>query len=92
MNAATVSQLELLPAEHVTTVYRLARLWGVDRSVTSAHVWWAWRCTCGRDVGAEQRCAYSGEVSAARMAWWHRRDAEPWFAPLPGPPVGRVAA
>lgn len=80
------AQLDLLPAEHQTTVYRLDLVKG-QKFVDPALPWYAWRCSCGRDVGAEHRCAYSGPVSAERMAWWHRRNSEPWNNPLPGPPV-----
>lgn len=69
---AVITQLALL-ATHETIAYRLERLWGVDRSVPSGG-WWAWRCTCGRDVGAERRAAYSHEGSAERMAAHHRRS------------------
>ena len=82
----TAVQLDLLPQLHVATPYPLARLWGLDKSVDGTG-WWAWRCTCGRDVGTEQRAAWSHEASALRMAWHHVRDAEPWANPLPGPPV-----
>lgn len=75
-------QLDLLPRLHETEAYPLARLWGVDRSVTCARPWWAWRCTCGRDVGAERRAAYSGRAGAEEMAGWHRRDREPWHNPI----------
>lgn len=80
-----VEQLDLLAPRHVTEVYTLDRLWGLDSSVKQSREWWAWRCICGRDVGAERRCAYSGELSAAQMAWYHRRDSEPWI-PLPPMP------
>lgn len=77
-------QLEL--RAHVAEPYELARLWGLDSSVDGSG-WWAWRCTCGRDVGAERRAAYSDPVGACRMAWWHMRDHEPWANSLPGPPI-----
>jgi hypothetical protein len=82
----TAVQLELLPRQHIATPYPLERLWGLDKA-TGGTGWWAWRCTCGRDVGAERKCAYGCEASALRMAWWHMRDREPWANPLPGPPV-----
>lgn len=80
-------QLELELRQHIAVPYKLARLWGLDSSVKQAGDWWAWRCACGRDVGAERRCAYSGENPALRQAWWHMRDLEPWANPLPGPPI-----
>ena len=83
----TAVQLELPLRQHTATPYRLDRLWGLDKSVDGSG-WWAWRGTCGRDVGAEQRAAYGGEASALRMAWWQMHDLEPWENPLPGPPVG----
>lgn len=77
------SLLDFLPRQHAATAYPLARLWGLDRG-TDGSGWWAWRCTCGRDVGAERRAAYSGQPAADRMAWWHEHDAEPWAALLSG--------
>lgn len=74
-------QLDLLAPQHVAEPYRLERLWGLDPSVPD-HGWWAWRCTCGRDPGAEKRCAYGGEKPALEMAWWHMRDREPWVHPM----------
>lgn len=74
-------QLDLFaPAEHVTEVYLLPKgLWGVDKAIKQPP-WWAWRCSCGRDVGAECRAAYSDETDAERMAEHHRCDSAPWKA------------
>lgn len=87
MKAQVAGQLDLFAAEHETQVYKLDRLWDLDRSIVQAGDWWAWRCACGRDVGAEHRAAYSGPIAAERMAWHHKRKHEPWNNPLPGPPV-----
>jgi hypothetical protein len=72
-------QLDLFaPAEHVVQVYVLPKgLWGVDKAIKQ-QPWWAWRCSCGRDVGAEQRCAYSGRAGAEQMAEHHARDSAFW--------------
>jgi hypothetical protein len=71
-------QLDLLALlDHRTEVYRLDHLWGTDRSTWHIGPWWAWRCSCGRDVGAEQRAAYGWEAGAEEMAAAHR-DREGW--------------
>ncbi len=59
-----------LPPAHTAVPYPLARLWGLDKSVDGSG-WWAWKCTCGRDVGAEQRAAYSSKTDAQQMADHH---------------------
>jgi hypothetical protein len=58
---ALAGQLELLPLTHETEVYPCGS-------------WWAWRCTCGRDPGAEGLARWSHEDLAARMAGHHRGD------------------
>jgi hypothetical protein len=85
LSPAAGEQLDLLAPQHTAVPYPLKRLWGLDSSVDGSG-WWAWRCTCGRDVGAEKRCAYSGEASALEMAWHHMHDREPWAHPLSGQP------
>lgn len=79
-------------ADHVTTTYTITdrvRTWvgpGKPDEIRD-FVWWAYRCTCGHDVGLNRRALYSHESSAERMAWHHRHDLEPWLNPLPGPPI-----
>lgn len=67
-------QLDLFELlDHRTEVYQLDHLWDSDRSTW--HIpWWAWRCSCGRDVGAERRAAYGWPAGAEEMAGHHRRD------------------
>jgi hypothetical protein len=74
-----LGQLDLFaPASHVTEVYILPKgLWGVDKSVKQ-QPWWAWRCSCGRDVGAEQRAAAAWRAGAEDMARRHEAAGAAW--------------
>jgi len=74
-------QQPLLVPEHITETFHLTtkhdRYWHV-LATSKKNTWWTWRCSCGRDMAAETRAAFSHEGAAEEMAWWHRYEKEPW--------------
>lgn len=74
------AQLALLPLVHDTAVYQLDKLWGITATDAAGIAWYSWRCTCGRDPGAERRAAFSHPAGAEQMAAHHRHDWAPWNA------------